>query len=312
MVVVIVPALNEEKTIGTVISDIPRDVVDIVKVVVIDDGSTDDTVKAAKDAGADEVISFRKNKGLAEAFRKGLDVALEMGADIVVNIDADGQYQANEIPQLIKPILDEVADMVLGSRFKGWIEEMPIQKRIGNKIATKVTALASGYPVSDAQTGFRALSREAALRLNILSNYTYTQETIVQAARKGLRIVEVPCTFRKRVGKSRLITNIFSYARRGGLVILTTYRDYKPLKTFMIVGVLLLVVGLSAGLRVLVHYLATGMVTPYLPTAVLTGVLLIVGFQVVILALIADMIGSNRKLMEEILYRIKKRNHPRS
>jgi len=307
MVVVIIPALNEEKTVGSVIRGIPRDVADTVKVVVIDDGSTDNTVKVARDAGADNVISFGGNRGLAEAFRRGLEVALEMGADIIVNIDADNQYEAKEISQLTQPILDGKADIVLGSRFKGWIEEMPFQKRIGNRIATKVTALASGYSISDAQTGFRAFSREAALRLNILSDYTYTQEVIIQAARKGLRIVEIPCSFRRRVDRSRLVSGIFSYAKRAGMVILTTYRDYEPLRVFMTVGLVFIILGLLAGGRVLIHFFFTGMVTPYVPTAILTAVLLIVGFQVMILALIADMIGSNRKLIDEILYRLKER-----
>lgn len=306
--VVMIPAYNEEKTIGKVIKEVPRKIegIDEVEVLVINDGSTDNTVKVAKEAGADKIVGFKENKGLAPAFRTGLETALGMGADIIVNTDADFQYDQKQIPDLIKPILDGEADMVLGSRFKGWIEHMPSKKKIGNKIATWVTRAASGYPVSDAQTGFRALTKETALRLNVVSNYTYVQETILQAINNGLIIKEIPVNFRRREGESRLISNVFGYAKRGAPIILRTYRDYNPLKVFSIIGGIITLLGFLAGLRVLVHYFKTGMVGPYLPSAVLTVVLLIVGFQVIILGLIADMMKTQKKLQEEILYRLKK------
>ena len=306
--VIIIPAYNEEKTIGKVISAIPREItqIDEIKIIVIDDGSTDSTRNVALEAGANKVLSFKKNQGLAFAFKKGLDLALEMNANIIVNIDADGQYDGKEIPVLLRPIMDNKADIVLGSRFKGWIEFMPMQKRIGNYLATKVTNLLTGLKISDAQTGFRTFSKEAALRINLESDYTHVQETIIQAVAKGLTIVEVPVHFRKRGGKSRLITNIFSYARRAGINILRTYRDYKPLKTFLIIGALINLLGFAVGLKVLIYYLATGMVGEYLPSAILTGILLIIGFQVMIFGIIADMVGNNRKIQEEILYFLKK------
>ncbi len=304
-----IPAYNEEKTLGKVIQEIPREIDQIVdvKIVVIDDGSIDSTRKVALETGANKVISFKKNRGLAQAFKKGLTVSLEMGCDIIVNIDADGQYDGAEIPELLKPILNSEADIVLGSRFKGWIESMSLQKKLGNSLATKVTSLLSGYKLSDAQTGFRAFSKEAALRINVMSDYTYVQETIIQAVEKGLKIVEVPVHFRKREGKSRLIPNIFSYAKRASITILRTYIDYKPLRTFLLIGGLILLTGLAVGLRVLIHYFGTGMVTPYVPSAILTAILLIFGFQAIILGLIADMIGRNRRVQEEILYILKKK-----
>jgi len=311
--VVTIPAYNEERTLGKVIREIPRkiDQIDDVKVVVVDDGSIDNTRKVAFEAGADKVISFKQNRGLAQAFKIGLNVALQMNSDVIVNIDADGQYDGAEIIKLITPILNSEADIVLGSRFKGWIEYMPLQKKLGNSLATKVTNLLSGLKISDSQTGFRAFSKEAALRINVMSNYTYVQETIMQAVYKRLKIVEVPVHFRRRKGKSRLIPNIFSYSKRAGLTILKTYRDYKPLRTFLLIGGFIILIGLAFGLRVLIHYLNTGMVTPHIPSAILTAVLLIVGFQVVILALIADMIGSSRKVQEEILYMLKKKDSER-
>lgn len=304
--VVTIPAYNEEKTIGSVISEIPKSCCDEVEIVVIDDGSTDSTVIEAKKSGADKIISFKENRGLAAAFRQGLETALDSGADIIVNIDADAQYDGKEIPELIKPIVEDKADIVLGSRFKGTIEYMPVSKRIGNRLATFVTRFLSGIPVSDAQTGFRAFSREAALRLNILSEYTYVQETIIQAANKNLKIFEVPCRFRARSGKSRLISSMFGYAKKVGVTILRTYLDYRPLKVFLVIGGLVFILGVAIGLRVLVHFYETGGVSPYMPSAILTAVLLILGFQIIVMGLIAAMVGANRKIQEEILYRLKK------
>ncbi len=307
--IVMIPAFNEEGSIAGVIQNIPRDIADEVTVMVIDDGSSDDTVSEAKKGGADYVISFSKNRGLAQAFKIGLYHALNMRGDVIVNIDADGQYDPHEIPRLIRPIIDGKADVVLGSRFKGWIEYMPRHKRIGNIIATKVTSLLAGIPISDAQTGFRAFSKEAALRLNVIAEYTYVQETIIQSVYNGLRIVEVPCTFLKRVqGQSRLISNFFDYALKAGKTIIRTYINYKPLKTFLTIGGIFSSVGLIFGLRVLIHFFKTGMVTPHLPSAILTAILLIVGFQIILLGLIADMIGVERRLMEEILYRLRDRD----
>lgn len=305
--VVMIPAYNEEDTIANVINEIPKGIesIDELSVLVIDDGSIDNTAEIARKVGA-KVVSNEKNIGLAKTFKRGLDEGLNEGADIIVNIDGDGQYSGKEIQNLIKPIIEGWADIVLGSRFKGRIEYMPPQKKIGNIIATKITGFISGFPVSDAQTGFRAFTREAALRLNVMSDYTYVQETIIQAVNKGLRITEVPCSFRIRTGKSRLIPNIFSYANKAGATILMTYRDYKPLKTFLLIGGSIFFVGLLVGLRVLIHFLKTGLVSPYIPSAILTAVLLIMGFQVIILGLVADMIGNNRRILEEILYRLKK------
>jgi glycosyltransferase involved in cell wall biosynthesis len=306
--VVTIPAFNEEKTIGAVIASIPRDLCDDVKVLVVDDGSRDKTVQAAFAAGADKVLSHVHNLGLAITFRDALDEALAMGADVIVNIDADGQYEPKEIVKLITPIRNNTADIVCGSRFAGTIEEMPASKKIGNKVATRVVSQAAGQHFTDCQTGFRAFSRDAALRLNIMSDFTYTQETLVQAVNKNLRISEVPVNFYKREGESRLFPSVWSYAKRAGSTLIRTYLYHKPLKTFLYIGGVVFVAGLLLGLRVLLHYLATGQVTPFLPTSVLSAVLLIVGFQVIILGLIADLIRRNQNVQEEILYRLKKEN----
>ena len=306
--VVMIPAYNEEKTIGKVIREIPRtiDGFDKVEVLVVNDGSSDNTVEEARKAGADYIVSHKINLGLAKAFKTGLETALKLGADVIVNIDADGQYNAKEIPKLVKPILEGKADIVIGDRQIDKLDHMPKAKKIGNKIATWVTRKLSGLPIRDAQSGFRAFSREAALRMNLLGDYTYVQETIIQAANKNLKIEWVPIEFRKREGKSRLIPNIWSYAKRAGATIIRTYRDYHSLKVFLSIGLVFLLVGIVFGVRVLVHYFKTGMVTPYLPSAVLSVVLIVVGTLSIILGLIADMLKMQRLLQEEILYRLKK------
>ncbi len=305
--VVMIPSYNEEEMIASVIREIPRSIpgVDTVEVLVINDGSTDRTVEEARRAGADMIISFKKNKGLAPGFRAGLETALAMGADIIVNTDADGQYDGTEIPKLIRPILDNKADFVLGSRTKGTIEEMPLQKTIGNRMATWVTRQVSGLPVSDGQSGFRAFTRDAAMRLNVMSDYTYVQETLIQAANLGLVYTEVPILFRKRTGgSSRLISNILNYAKRAGLTILRSYRDYQPLRTFLMIGLVLVVLGTIVGLRPLLYYLSTWTLA-YFGSAILSILLLIVGFNVIALGLIADMLKTQRKIQDELLYRLK-------
>ena len=205
--IVTIPAYNEENTINKVIREIPSQIdgIDSVEVLVINDGSTVNTAKVAKDAGADHIINQKENQGLAFAFRTGLEDALIRGADIIVNTDADFQYNKQQIPDFIKPVLEGKADIVLGSRFIGYIEHMSPQKRLGNIVATRVTRMASGYPVTDAQTGFRAFSRDAALRMHILSDYTYVQENIMQAVDYNLTMVEIPIEVRKCEGDSILI-----------------------------------------------------------------------------------------------------------
>jgi glycosyltransferase involved in cell wall biosynthesis len=304
-----IPAYNEEESIGKVIREISRKIegIDQMEIIVINDGSMDRTNEAAKEAGADKIIDFTSNKGLALAFKEGLNAAIDSGADIIVNIDADGQYNAMEIPKLIKPIQEGKAEIVLGSRFAGSIEHMVPQKRFGNKLATFIMSMASGKKISDAQTGFRAFSREAALRLVIHTGYTYTQEMIVQAAHKRIGMVEVPVEFRRRKGgESRLISSIFAYAKNSAATLIRTYTYYNPLKTFTFIGGSLFLLGMILGFRVLMHFLNTGMVTPYLPTALLSSVLVIIGFQIIVIGLIADIEHQNRHIMEEILYRMRK------
>lgn len=306
-VVVAIPAFNEENTIGEVVASIPRDIADKVEVVVIDDGSTDNTVSEAKKAGADKIVSHNQNLGLGWAFKRGLSEGIELGGDIIINIDADGQYVGEEIRKLVKPIMDGKADIVLGSRFAGKIEHMTYTKRVGNFIATKMTRFLSSAKITDAQTGFRAFSRDAAMRMNILSSYTYTQETIIQASHQGLSIREVPVTFKKRTSESRLISNVFLYAAKCGYAMLKTYLDYKPLRPFTFMGCLIILSGFISGLIGGLKYLIIGFSTNQIPYLIVSVILLIVGFQLIILGIVTDMVNSNRRILDEIIYNVRRR-----
>ncbi len=308
-VVVMIPAYNEEATIKMVIESIPREIrgVNVVIPLVIDDGSIDRTVPKAIEAGA-LIISNASRQGLAYSFRKGIDTALKLGADIIVNTDGDNQYDQSQIPNLIEPILHKRADMVLGSRFKGHIEDMSFGKYWGNKMATWAVNFVSGKNVSDAQTGFRAFTRDAALRLNVLSNFTYTQETILEAVDKNLSIEEIPITFRKRIGdQNRLFGSIWSYARRASTTLLLGMLRYHPMRTFFTMGGVIILVGLLSGSRVISRFLSTGAVEPYLPSAVFTVLCLLLGFQFVIMGLIGAMLKQQRQLLEMQFVELKHR-----
>lgn len=306
--IITIPAYNEANTIHKVIEEIPKSIpgIDEIQILVIDDGSTDNTSAVAIQAGATKILSHKRNMGLAKTFQDGLNAALEMGANIIVNTDADFQYNGREIPKLIEPIIEGKADIVLGDRQIDTLDHMPLGNLWGNKFATQVIRWTTHLPINDAQTGFRAFSREAALRMNLIGDYTYTQETIIQAANKHLKIEQMPVEFRKRQGKSRLISSIFRYARSAGVTIFRSFGDYHPFVIFSAIGVGCILLGLIFGFRVIIHFFKTGMVTPYLPSALLTTVLVIVGSLALLFGLLADMIRTQRMLEEEILYRLKK------
>ncbi|MDP2666528.1 MAG: glycosyltransferase family 2 protein [Candidatus Diapherotrites archaeon] len=297
--VVMIPAYNEEHTIHQVVDSIPRQIrgIDVVIPLVIDDGSTDHTATRATEAGA-VVVSNATNQGLAYSFRKGVDTALQLGADIIVNTDADNQYDQSQIPDLIEPILRKRADMVLGSRFKGHIEHMSFGKYWGNRLATLAVNVVSGGNVSDGQTGFRAFSRDAILRLNVLSNFTYTQETILEAVDKNLAIEEVPITFRKRVDHNRLFGSIWTYARRASSTLIMGMLRYHPMRTFFTIGGLVVLAGLLVGSRVILQFIATGAVEPFLPSAVFTVLCILLGVQLVLMGLVGAMLKQQRQLIE--------------
>lgn len=307
--VVMLPAYNEEKTIGNVISKIPRNCADSIKILVIDDGSNDKTAESAVAAGADKIIIHKTNRGLGITFKDGINEALKMGADIIVNIDADGQFNPNDIPKLIRPIIDNKADMVTCSRFKNpkLIPQMPKLKLIGNKIFAKLLNLLLNRNYYDTQCGFRAYSKEAALNLTLFGKYTYTQEVFIDLIKKGFRIIEIPCkVIGQRQGQSRVVKNVFSYGLKASLIILRSIRDYEPLKFFGLTGLFLLGTGIISSMVLFIRWLLTSRYDPYLFLVYVNIFLIIVGMLLIVLGLIADMLDRNRKLQEEIIYRIKK------
>ena len=288
--IVTIPAYNEEKTIGKLVSDI-RKVMDKTsydyEVFVLDDGSKDETADVAKKADA-VVYSLPKNFGLAEAFKTEIEKCLELKADVIVHIDADRQYQANEIPKLLAEI-KKGYDLVLGSRFKGKIEEMPLIKRFGNRAFSRVISQITGMEISDAQTGFRAFTKEVAKEISITSNHTYTQEQIIRAVKRKFRIKEVPIYFAKRGDKSRLISNPFSYAIRAWINIIRIYRDYEPLKFFGIIGSIVLFIGFVLGLWLVYFQFFGGGAFRHMGLMMLDILIITIGLQVVIFGFIADM-----------------------
>jgi len=288
-VVITIPAYNEEKTIGRVISDI-REVMKKTKysyqVLVVSDGSNDKTADIAKKARA-VVYSHPINYGLAETFKTEMQKCLELKADIIVHTDADGQYLAKEIPQLIKEI-ENGYNLVLGSRFKGKIEKMSLLKRAGNKAFSRVVSKITKIKISDAQTGFRAFTKEVAEKINIISNFTYTQEQIIKAVRQKFKIKEIPIYFAKRDGKSKLMKHPFDFAARAGINLFRIYRDYTPLKFFGLIGGLFFSIGLIIGLWLVYLFITTGAIR-HVPSAILSMLLILIGIQILFFGFLADM-----------------------
>jgi len=307
-----IPAFNEEASIASVIKSIPRKIAGIskVEVLVINDGSTDKTVEAAKKAGANKIASHLKNKGLGITFKEGIEAALQMKAGIIVNIDGDGQFDTKDIPKIIKPILDGKADVVTCTRFgvKELEPEMPAVKRFGNEIFTKTMSFLTGKKFTDTQCGFRAYSQEAALSMSLFGKYTYVQEVLLNLISKGFEVVEVPCKVKgERKGKSRLVKHWWDYGLRALLIIVRTLRDYNPLKFFGVLGVGMFLLGALSAFALWVRLLLKHAIDPFLWVVYADVILIILGFLLIILALLADMNDRQRKIQEEILYRIKKK-----
>lgn len=304
--IVLLPALNEEQTVGTVIASIPKNIPGVTsqEVMVIDDGSNDQTAARATAAGA-IVISHGWNRGLGVAFQTGIDAALKRGADIVVTIDADGQFQPADIPTLVRPLVDHRADVVTASRFldSAMIPEMPWIKKWGNRRVAKLVSFLSGQRIADAACGFRAYSREALMNLNLFSRFTYTQETLLNLIFKNFRIIEVPVKIRgeREFGQSRIASNLWKYAFMTANTMFRTVLDYRPLRVFGWFGAMLFIAGLGCELFVLIHYIDTGMVTPYKTVGFTGGLLNLVGLAVGIVGLVADMINRVRMTQERLL-----------
>ena len=301
--VVQIPCLNEAQNLAQVVADVPKEIPGIaeIEILVIDDGSTDGTSEAARLAGVHHIVRLRRYQGLARVFVLGLSAAVRLGADVIVNFDADNQYRGADIPRLIAPILDGEADMVIGDREVHAVEHFSPSKRVLQQLGSWVVRKVSATDVPDATSGFRALSREAALRMNVVTEFTYTLETIIQAGKQRLALRHVAVTTNPQRRPSRLFSNTWDYLKRSTASLLRIYTHYEPLKTFLILGLSFLSVGVLIGLRFLYGYWL-GYGHGRVQSLILAAVLLIVGVQVVLIGLIGDTIAANRRLTEEILY----------
>jgi glycosyltransferase involved in cell wall biosynthesis len=304
--IVQIPCLNEEAALPETLRAIPRQIagIDTVEVLVIDDGSTDRTSEVARAHGADHVVRFVRRKGLASGFMAGLDACLRLGADIIVNTDADNQYPGSDIPKLIAPILAGEAEMVIGDRQITELAHFSWTKRRLQTLGSWVVRKVSGTNVPDTTSGFRALTREAALRINIVSEFTYTLETIIQAGKKRLAIAHTPIGAQE-TRPSRLFSSTWQYLKRSGSTILRIYAMYEPFKVFLLIGTALTGAGLLLGLRY-AWFWWQGDIRGHVQSAILSVLLLILGFQTLQWGIMADLIASNRKLIEDALYRIRR------
>jgi glycosyltransferase involved in cell wall biosynthesis len=302
-----IPCFDEEKTLPVTLKGIPKSFqgVDTIEIVVIDDGSTDKTVDIARGAGISHIVRLTKNKGLAESFMAGIDACLGLGADIIVNTDGDNQYAGEDIQKLIDPILSGEADIVIGDRNVKAVEHFSFIKKRLQVFGSWVVRQLSGTSVPDVTSGFRAFSREAALRLHVISRYTYTLETIIQAGKKNLAVSHVPVRTNEKLRASRLFTSIFSYIKKSMATITRIYAMYEPLKVFLIIGGLIFGAGFIVSVRYLYfHFFVQS--GGHIQSLILSAVLMIVGFQIIMIGLLADAISANRRFLEDILYRIKK------
>jgi glycosyltransferase involved in cell wall biosynthesis len=296
-----IPCLNEAETLGVALAELPKEIpgIDTIEVLIIDDGSTDDTVKVAREHGVTHVVGFHTNQGLARAFMLGLHSCLERGADIIVNTDADNQYCGADIEKLVRPILERRADFVIGARPISEIGHFSPIKKLLQRLGSSVVRLVSGTDVADAPSGFRAITREVALTLNVFSAYTYTLETIIQAGQKNMTIVSVPIRVNGYLRPSRLLRSITSYVKRSVITMLRIFVVYRPLRFFVAVSILPLSIGGTIAVRFLLYYLS-GHGSGHIQSLILAAVMLIVGFLTCLLAVLADLLSVNRRLLEEL------------
>ncbi len=306
--VIQIPCFNEEGTLGHTLSELPRELEGIEKIewLVVDDGSTDSTVAVAEQYGVDHIVKLPQNLGLARGFMAGLEEALRVDADIVINTDADNQYRASDIPQLLAPILEKKADLVIGARPVNDIVHFSCLKKQLQRIGSWVVRIISGTDVKDAPSGFRAISRNAAMQLNVFNDYTYTLETIIQAGRKNMRVVSVDVGVNEDLRPSRLVKSTQNYVARSILTILRIFMVYRPLKFFTILGTIPFSLGFIIGLRWLLlfwFFLEPG--RTHVPSLILAAILMLAGFQIYVLGLVAHLLSVNRTLLEEARLRLR-------
>ncbi len=295
-----IPCYNEEATLGLTLSELPKSLpgIDQVEWLIIDDGSWDRTVEVARSGGVHHIVRLPYNQGLAKAFMAGVEASVRAGADIIVNTDADNQYDAADIPQLITPILKSEADMVVGARPIQNTPHFSPAKKLLQKLGSWAVRLASNTQIPDAPSGFRAFSREAALKFNVFNEYTYTLETIIQTGQKGMKVTSVPIHTNADLRPSRLVKSIPIYVQRSLFTILRMFMTYRPLRFFALAGTVPFTAGFLIGVRWLVLYFG-GTPRSHVPSLILAAILMLMGFQLWILGFVADLLAVNRKILEE-------------
>lgn len=306
-----IPCYNEEATLGLTLAELPRQLpgVESVEWLIINDGSVDRTLEVAQAGGVDYIVNFKHNQGLAKAFMAGIEACLQAGADIIVNTDADNQYCAADIPQLIAPILAGEAEIVIGSRAIGKMKHFSVMKKFLQRLGSWVVRIASNTDIPDAPSGFRAISRDAALQLNVFSNYSYTLEMIIQAGQKGMQITSVPIRTNAYLRPSRLVKSTPAYVKRSILTIIRIFMTYKPLRFFTILGSIPFSLGVLLCLRWLILFLeiiGDNPAKPRVPSLVLAAILILIGFQLWMFGLAADLIAVNRKILEDNQLRLRR------
>lgn len=302
-----IPCYNEAETLEIALNDLPKRLegIDEIEYLIINDGSKDATVEVAKNWGVHHIVSFKKNKGLAKGFMAGLDGCLRNGADIIVNTDADNQYCAKDIQKLIQPILEEQADIVIGARPIDETEHFSFIKKKLQHFGSWVVRKASNTDIPDAPSGFRAFSREAAMRINVVNDYTYTLETIVQAGREKIAITSVPIRTNAELRPSRLFNSIWGYVKKSMLTILRAYMMYKPLKCFTYLAIPPVVFGVAIGVRFLIYYVQ-GTGSGHVQSLILACTMVIIGFLTFMIGLLADVLAANRKILQETQYQVRR------
>ena len=303
-----IPCYNEENTLSGMLADLPKELpgIDEIEILVINDGSTDNTVDVARKNGVKHIISLTKRKGLAAVFTAGIDASLKLGADIIVNADADNQYRGEDIGRLIRPIIEEKADLVIGNRKIEEIKDFSFMKKKLQRIGSRVVRYLSGLDIPDATTGFRAYSRDAAIGINVLSEFTYTLETIIAAGNNGVAVENIEVSTNPETRKSRLFRNIPEYITRSIATLIRVYTMYRPLKVFARMGAFLFFGGVILGMRFLYFFIVHKGAAGHIQSLILSAVFLIVGFQIMLLGMLADLIAANRRLIENTLNRIKR------
>ncbi|MFR2542810.1 MAG: glycosyltransferase family 2 protein [Lachnospira sp.] len=307
-----IPCFNEAETLEVTLNDLPKhiDGIDEIEYLIIDDGSHDNTAEVAKKWGVHYIVRFRRNKGLAKGFMAGLDACLKNGADIIVNTDADNQYCGADIETLVRPILDKKAHIVIGERPIDDTEHFtPLKKKLQH-FGSWVVRKASKTTIPDAPSGFRAYSREAAMRINVINDYTYTLETIVQSGREKMAVMSVPIRTNPELRESRLFHSMWGYIKKSMLTIVRTYLMYRPLYFFFMLGSILALVGVGFFVRYFVFF-CSGEGGGHLQSLILASTLLIVGFQTIVVGLLGDVISANRKILQDVQYHVRKMDYSR-